>query len=193
MIAIAESRSAAETGLVIAARQGDRNAFDELVRCHHPGVINVVFRLCGDMQLAEDAAQEAFLQAWLHLESFQPGSSLRNWLYRIAVNAALDGLRRSQEKPDRSIETGLQADPGPGPESALIQSEQAGLVRKAILSLPEPGRAALVLREYGGLSYREIASVLDVPLGTVMSRLNHARSHLRKLLAPALLMEKDHE
>jgi RNA polymerase sigma-70 factor, ECF subfamily len=193
MIALSEPRTATETSLVIAARQGDRNAFGELVRSHASGVVNVVYRMCGDMQLAEDAAQEAFLDAWLHLDSFQPGSSLRNWLYRIAVNAALDGLRRAEAKPAGSIDSIVDADPRPGPESALILDERTRLVRKAILSLPETGRAALVLREYGGLSYREIAATLDVPIGTVMSRLNHARDRLKEILLPVLSMEKDHD
>jgi RNA polymerase sigma-70 factor (ECF subfamily) len=74
-----------ETELILKARDGDRNAFNELVRIHAQGVMNVIYRMCGDAQVAEDAAQETFIRAWSHLGSFRVDSSLRNWLYRIAL------------------------------------------------------------------------------------------------------------
>jgi RNA polymerase sigma-70 factor (ECF subfamily) len=171
-----------EAALVAEAQKGDRNAFGELVRYHHQGVVNVVYRMCGDVGLAEDAAQDAFIQAWLHLPSFHAGSSLRNWLYRIAVNAALDILRREPKTPIADVETLSMTDPLAGPEAVLLQKERTIVVQQAILSLTETSRAVIVLREYGGLSYQEIASVLDIPLGTVMSRLNYARNQLKQLL-----------
>ena len=172
-----------ETRLITNAQQGDRNAFGELIRRHHAGVVNVVYRMCGDVQLAEDAAQDAFIQAWLHLRSFRPGSSLRNWLFRIAVNAALDVLR-GKETTAEALETLTLADAAADPEAALSQKEQAMLIQRAILSLTETSRAVLVLREYNDLTYQEIAAALDIPVGTVMSRLNHARGCLREILKP---------
>jgi len=171
-----------ETALVIQAQAGDRNAFGELVRQHHPGVVAVVYRMCGDTALAEDAAQEAFIQAWQHLPSFHPGTSLRNWLYRIAVNAALDALRREPKAPAVDLDSLSVAESQPGPEALFLQRERTRMVQGAILSLAETSRAVLVLREYGALSYQEIASTLDIPLGTVMSRLNYARDRLKELL-----------
>ena len=171
-----------ETALIEKAQKGDRNAYGELVRHHHPGVVNVVYRMCGDVELAEDAAQDAFIQAWLNLSSFRPGTSLRNWLYRIAVNAALDTLRRAPKKPLADLETLALPDLQAGPEAAFLQKERTVIVQRAILSLTEASRAVLILREYGGLSYQEIASTLDIPLGTVMSRLNYARDRLKELL-----------
>jgi RNA polymerase sigma-70 factor, ECF subfamily len=147
----------------------------------------VVYRMCGDTQLAEDAAQDAFIQAWLHLPSFHPGTSLRNWLYRIAVNAALDVLRREPKTPFAEFESLAMPDPLAGPETALLQKERAIAVQQAILSLTEASRAVLVLREYGDLSYQEIATALDIPLGTVMSRLNYARDRLKELLVSQLI------
>src|SRR5215813_11152592 len=85
-----------ETQLITQAQGGDRSAFSELVRIHAQGVANVIYRMCGDAQVAEDAAQETFIQAWLHLSSYRPQTSLRNWLYRIAVNAATDMLRKQK-------------------------------------------------------------------------------------------------
>jgi RNA polymerase sigma-70 factor (ECF subfamily) len=174
-----------EFDLIIAAQQGDRHAFDELVRRHREAVIMVVYRLCGDVHLAEDAAQEAFVRAWQHLPSYQPRSPFRNWVYRIAVNAALDVLRtvRQEREP---LEADAAVSEDDRPETLVERAEQAEAVRRAVLSLPPASRAVLVLREYEGLSYREIADTLDIPLGTVMSRLNYARGRLRQALAPWL-------
>lgn len=178
------SDAEAEAALVAKARDGDRSAFGELVRRHHRGVVQVIYRMCGDGELAQDAAQEAFIRAWLNLPRFRPGSSLRSWLYRIAVNAALDALRRDSRIADVDPGSLDIADSQDGPEAALLEKERAALVRKAILDLSEAGRSVLVLREYGGLSYREIAAALDIPIGTVMSRLNHARKGLKQALSP---------
>ena len=175
-----------EAALTAKAQKGDRDAFGELVRHHHPGVVNVVYRMCGDVELAEDAAQDAFIQAWLHLPSFRPGTSLRNWIYRIAVNAALDVLRREPKTPLVDLETLSMPDSAAGPEIVLLEKERAFAIQRAILSLTEANRSALTLREYGGLSYQEIAATLNIPLGTVMSRLNYARGRLKELLAPQL-------
>jgi RNA polymerase sigma-70 factor (ECF subfamily) len=173
-----------ESELVSQAQRGDRSAFGDLVRHHRSGVINVVYRMCGDVQLAEDAAQEAFIRAWQKLPGYQPRSPFRNWLYRIATNVALDTLRRERETVDLD-DVPLQT-PYAGPESAVENAEQAELVRAAVLALPPASRAVLVLREYEGLSYRQIAETLGIPLGTVMSRLNYARTHLAAALSPLM-------
>ncbi len=171
--------------LITAARQGDRQAFDELVRRHREAVITVVYRLCGDVHLAEDAAQEAFIRAWQHLAGYQPRSPFRNWVYRIAINAALDTLRAAhQEQEPVDEDTAASADDRP--EALVERAEQAEGVRQAVLSLPPASRTVLVLREYEGLSYREMADMLDIPVGTVMSRLSYARGLLRQALAPWL-------
>jgi RNA polymerase sigma-70 factor, ECF subfamily len=176
-----------EATLIAKAQSGDRSAYGELVRRHHPGVIQVIYRMCGDADLAQDAAQNAFIQAWLHLAGFRPGTSLRNWLYRIAINAALDVLRRDQKVTGTDLETLATPDPQAGPEAALLQKERKAAVQKAILALTEASRSVLVLREYGGLSYEEIAAALDIPLGTVMSRLNYARRQLKQALLPTFI------
>ncbi len=178
---LATQTAESELELTTRARQGDRDAFAELVRSHYPGLVRVIFRLCGDAALAEDAAQETFIKAWLHLTAFEPGTSLKSWLYRIGVNTALDALRRGRKAPV-DLEAVRAEDSSAGPEEALLQKERAKSVQAAILSLSEANRTILVLREYGGLSYAEIAAALDVPAGTVMSRLNYARNRLRELL-----------
>jgi RNA polymerase sigma-70 factor (ECF subfamily) len=133
------------------------------------------------------------VRAWVNLPSFRPQSSFRNWLYRIAVNATLDVLRRKPEERLEDEDMQMLADQTPGPESALIEKERLAVLQEAVSALPEAARTVLVLREYGDLSYQEIAGVLDVPIGTVMSRLNYARNRLRELLKAQLLqMENDY-
>ncbi len=171
-----------ETELVTRAQNGDRNAFSELVRTHAQGVLNVIYRMCGDMQVAEDAAQETFIQAWLRLPSYRPRASLRNWLYRIAVNMAIDMLRKEKRILPGAVEDLNLTDSRPGPEALAASSERTKMVQEAVLALPEASRAVLVLREYEDLSYQEIADALDIPVGTVMSRLNYARKLLREKL-----------
>ena len=177
-----------EAGLVQRAQKGDREAFGEIVRRNRAGVINVVYRMCGDACLAEDAAQTAFIHAWQKLSAYRPQNraqgSLRSWLYRIAVNAALDMLRK--ERPHLDIETAPLASPNNGLESLVENQERQRRVQQAVLALPEASRAVLVLREYEGLSYQEIAQTLDIPLGTVMSRLNYARNLLLESLKDCL-------
>ena len=182
-----------ETELITQAQRGDRNAFGELVRMHAQGVTNVIYRMCGDVQIAEEAAQETFIQAWLHLSSYRPQTSLRNWLYRIAVNAAKDILRKEKRILPHAIEDLPLTDSRPGPEALLFQSERTALVQKAILSLPDASRAVLILREYEEMSYHEIADTLDIPVGTVMSRLNYARKILKEKLEQTLFLNVEAE
>lgn len=185
--------TASETELVMQAQTGDRNAFSELIRLHAQGVRNVIYRMCGDVQLAEDAAQETFIRAWQNLSSYRTQTSLRNWLYRIAVNAATDMLRKERRILPDDIDDLHLTDGQLGPEAMASQNERAVLVQNAILSLPDASRAVLVLREYEELSYQEISSTLDIPLGTVMSRLNYARKLLKtKLLSQVSLLEVEH-
>lgn len=170
--------------LIAQAQQGDRRAFGELVRSHREGVVNVVYRMCGDSNLAEDAAQEAFIRAWKHLPNYRPRSPFRNWLYRIATNAARDVLRRERETVD--VDDLPLVSSSVGPEETVERTERGERVQQAVLALPTASRTVLVLREYEGLSYREIADTLSIPIGTVMSRLNYARKLLRESLAPYL-------
>lgn len=179
-----DSPSVDELELVTSAQRGDQGAFCELVSRHRQGVINVVYRMCGDAGLAEDAAQDAFLRAWQHLAGYRPHSPFRNWLYRIAVNVAHDVLRRERETVD--VEGLPLASGDEGPDAAVEREEQAQRVRRAVQALPVASRSVLVLREYEELSYREIADVLDIPIGTVMSRLSYARGRLREVLAADL-------
>jgi RNA polymerase sigma-70 factor (ECF subfamily) len=183
-----------EEGLLIQAREGDRNAYGELVSRCYPDVIRVVFRLCGDEQLAQDSVQEAFIRAWVKLPEYRSKAPFSHWVYRIAVNLTLDTLRK---KPQESLESSpaalLISEKAADPEAAYLKKEQADMVQDAVNTLPEAARSVLVLREYGELSYDEIASVLEIPVGTVMSRLNYGRNRLKELLLKDRLeMEREY-
>lgn len=173
-----------DADLITAASDGDTAAFGELVQRYRDSVVNVVYRISGDPNLAEEATQEAFVRAWQKLGSYRRDSSFRSWVYRIAINAALDCLRRRKDTVGVDLNTFV--DGKDGPEAEFIKQERARQVQSAVLGLPENSRSVLVLREYEGLSYREIADTLGIPMGTVMSRLNYARQHLRRTLAPYL-------
>ena len=181
MFVPAASSSSDEQAWITSAQQGDRQAFGELVRLHRQRVVNVVYRMCGDAALAEDAAQEAFLRAWQSLGRYNPRFAFRSWVYRIALNMAVDALRR--ERPTTDLDSEPLVSGAESPEAGLERKQQAEQVRQAVLDLPSASRAVLVLREYEALSYHEIAEALDIPLGTVMSRLNYARGQLRRALS----------
>jgi RNA polymerase sigma-70 factor (ECF subfamily) len=170
--------------LIRQAQDGDRQAFGQLVRRHHQGVIDVVYRLCGNIDVAEEAAQETFIRAWSHLPRYKPRSPFRNWLYRIGINVARDALRR--ERPTVDIASLPVASGERGPQSVVEATERGEIVRQAVMDLPPASKEVIVLREYGGLSYKEIAETLGIPIGTVMSRLNYARGLLRQTLEPYL-------
>ena len=120
---------AKEISLVTQAQKGDRSAFSELIRIHAQSVQSVVYRMCGNQQLAEDAAQETFIQAWLKLPSYRPKSSLRNWLYRIAVNTAIDMLRKEKRIIPNTIDNLNLVDKRPTPEIRLVSAERSEIVR----------------------------------------------------------------
>ncbi len=181
MDALAPLTHSDEQVWITSAQQGDRQAFGELVRLHRPRVLNVVYRMCGDAAVAEDAAQDAFLRAWQNLGRYNPRFAFRSWVYRIALNMAVDALRR--ERPPTDVDAEPLISGAEGPEALLVRKQQAEHVQRAVLDLPPASRAVLVLREYEALSYQEIAEALDIPLGTVMSRLNYARGQLRQALS----------
>jgi RNA polymerase sigma-70 factor (ECF subfamily) len=170
--------------LVSASLRGDRQAFGELVNRYREGAVAVVYRMTGDSHLAEEAAQEAFIRVWQRLYSYKPQFPFRSWIFGIAVHTALDGLR-SASKEINIDQLPLEAQGGK-PETELEAKERRALVQQAVLALPPASRVVLILREYECLSYQEIAATLDIPVGTVMSRLNYARSLLRQALAPLL-------
>ncbi len=170
----------AEAEWIALAQKGDKAAYGQLVQHYRRLVVSVVYRQGVDLVEAEDVAQETFVKAWLALPRYQSSAgSWRAWLCRIAINLAIDLHRR--ERPRLDLDEQLP-DFRSGPAEEAEARASARMVRQALAELPPASRAALVLCEYEGLSYAEIAQALDIPLGTVMSRLNYARRRLRELL-----------
>ena len=176
-----------EQELVRAAAGGDTEAFERLVRTYENKIYHLALRMCGSSEEASDIAQEAFLAAWRGLPSFRGEANFATWLYRLTSNAAIEYLRRQKkERGDMSLDDedlGLDAvDTGPGPQDAAERTEVRTAVAAGLQQLSEGHRQVLVLREIQGLSYEEIADVLEVDLGTVKSRISRARTALRKIL-----------
>jgi RNA polymerase sigma-70 factor (ECF subfamily) len=179
-----ESTSRSDNELIEGSLHGDNSAFGALVLRYHKVVIAVAYRICGDGVLAEDVAQETFIRVWDRLSSYRPEGNFRGWICRIAANLTVDALRR--RKPTAALSESAMAVDMEDPEGAVLRNERAAVVRAALMRLPLQSRTALVLREYEGLSYREIADALDIPLGTVKSRLSDARRRLLAELNPFL-------
>jgi RNA polymerase sigma-70 factor, ECF subfamily len=181
-----------DTQLIDQALAGNTDAFGQLVLKYQDRLFNTVFHVVGHAEDARDIVQETLVQAFLKLESFRRESALYTWLYRIAFNVAVSQRRRRRPiaSLDRRRETNLDpADDGLSPAESLEQKERHGQVRAAIARLPDDQRAVLVLREIDGCCYETIAEILDLPLGTVRSRLHRARVQLRTELKGVLAGE----
>ena len=178
--------SAAETDkqLVEKVKQGDSRAFDMLVLKYQHKILGLISRYVHDADEVQDVAQEAFIKAYKALPRFRGDSQFYTWLYRIAVNTAKNHLvSRSRRPPGSDVEVedaeyyegGAALRDIESPESALFGAELKSVVEAAISDLPDDLRAAVTLREFDGLSYEDIAEIMDCPVGTVRSRIFRAR------------------
>lgn len=169
----------ADEALVATAQRGDEEAFDVLVRRHTVWMFRVSFRLLGEQVEAEDAVQEAWVSIWRSLQRFRNDAAVSTWLYRVVTNAALSQLRRRKPTvpldPTDEAVSGVLCDQTGDPESRVMRNEDSMLVRRAIATLEPSQRTPLVLRELEGMSYEEIAEVLDVSVAALQSRLHRAR------------------
>lgn len=185
--------------LVRRYRSGDAAAFEELVRRHNDDLLRFLIRLTGNRALAEDAFQEAFLQVSLSAESFDTTRRFKPWLFTIAANKGRDALRRTARRKTLDLSAPINGGPGsygggsggsgdsgartfvdlmevdiPAPDAALDQEERSKLVQQAIDQLPWSLREILLLAYFQRMSYNQIADALEIPLGTVKSRLHSA-------------------
>ena len=170
------------------ARGGDAPAREELFRRHFGIAYRVAYRLLGHEQDALDAVQDAFLKALRRLDDFDGRSGFRTWLLRVVTNAALDLGRRRKRRPAMSLDDGpteLAITPGDDPAKGLHGEDLRQILTAALDRLSPRIRATFVLFAEAGLSYKEIADAQNVPIGTVMSRLNFARRKLQSYLGDA--------
>lgn len=181
--------------LVLRVQQGDKSAYDLLVIKYQHKIIQLVNRYVKDSSEAQDVAQEAFIKAYRALGSFRGESAFYTWLYRIAINTAKNYLvSRARRNSDYAvdIQDAEQVENAPQlqgletPERLLINEEIVETIKTAIENLPEEMRVAIMLREFEGMSYEEIADAMDCPVGTVRSRIFRAREAIDSKLTPLL-------
>lgn len=176
------------SNVIQQAMTGDKNAFSKLVWRYKDHIVNIAFGVVGNSQDAEDIAQEAFLKAYLSIGRLASANAFYRWLIKITVNLSIDkkvtnALRRAQP-----LESALPlSSPAQSPERVAEQREQQQQVLAALERLTLEQRTVWVLHEFQELPYQEIAQILNIPLGTVKSRISTARSRLREILAPERL------
>jgi RNA polymerase sigma-70 factor (ECF subfamily) len=180
--------------LIERAQKGDAAAFDGLIRKHERRAYQYAFRLTSNPEEASDVVADAFVRVYSALQNFKGQSQFTTWLYRILTNCFLDIRKRERSRQSMSLEATLSTedgelerqieDDGPTPLDAAEQSERGAEIERAVAKLPEYQRAMIVMYHGEGLAYEEIAEALDLPIGTVKSRLNRARMSLREMLEP---------
>lgn len=187
--------SVTDKQLVERVQHGDKRAFDLLVLKYQQRIINLVSRFVYSPSDAQDIAQEAFIKAYRALPNFRGESAFYTWMYRIAVNTAKNHLAVKSRRPLESAQDIDDVEQIEGdhtlrdeetPEHLLLRDEIQGTILKSIEALPEDLKAAITLREVEGLSYEDIASAMDCPIGTVRSRIFRAREAIDKELKPLL-------
>jgi RNA polymerase sigma-70 factor (ECF subfamily) len=178
-----------EASLIAASQEGRLEAFNALVEQYQGLIYNVAYRMLSDGDAAADATQETFISAYQSIRRFR-GGSFRSWLLRIVTNACYDQLRSPQRRRQDSLEgimetgddPGIAADERLGPEEFALSAEMLSAIAAGLKTLPADQRAAVVLSDVQGLSYEEIAEVMECSLGTVKSRLSRGRGRLREYL-----------
>jgi RNA polymerase sigma-70 factor (ECF subfamily) len=189
----------ADAPLVQRAQQGDLRAFEMLVVRYRRRIERLIGRLSRDPDLVQDLAQETFLRAWRALPQFRGDSAFYTWLYRIAVNTARKALADLRRDPvltesalapagddDETFRPEVEPSTADTPEALLASREIAAAVNAAVERLSDDLRQAVVLREIEGLSYEEIAEIMNCPIGTVRSRIFRAREAIAQRLRPLL-------
>jgi RNA polymerase sigma-70 factor (ECF subfamily) len=185
-----------EAALIERCRAGDLAAFEPLVEKYRQRAYRLAYNVLRDPEEAWDVAQDAFIRAFQALASFRGDSAFYTWLFRIVMNLARDRARQhaargrafGTERVDEKDWDRILVDQGTGPDANATQVEERERIGRALATLSEPHRAIIMLSDLEGLSYREIAEVLNIPMGTVMSRLHNARRRLRDALGPLLVL-----
>ena len=183
-----------EKAIIARCKAGDRSAFDALFKNYEKRVYNLAYRLSGSYDEANDIAVDAFLRVFQAIRLFRGDSHFSTWLFRIVTNVYLDRRKRTKNRQHLSLEEYIELeensvsrqieDPSPTPEVVTQGIERTDILQSAISQLPDYQRTMIVLYHTEGLAYEEIAEVMQLPIGTVKSRLNRARLVLREKLQP---------
>ncbi|HJL60983.1 MAG TPA: sigma-70 family RNA polymerase sigma factor [Pseudomonadales bacterium] len=176
-----EAERKRDASLVLAGLKGDKKALQELVDYYHGPVYNIAFRILNDVDASADTTQTTFLLVFEKLHTFNPEFKFFSWVYRIAVNEALDYYKKQQRFESRLVEAAIPSESG-GPEEKMYNVELSRAIQQMLMKLQEDYRSVIVLRHFMELSYDEMAEVLDIPVKTVRSRLYSARQILKSAL-----------
>lgn len=177
--------------LVAACIKGDPKAYEKLIHCFQTKIYSLAMRMLGDPDDAADVTQETFIRVFRTLNKYRGDATLATWIYRITANLCLDWLRQRKRKAlssDSPLSWGHETvkrqieDNSPGPEEQVATAELRREIQAALNKLEDHHRLAIILRDVQGLSYDEIAEVLQCPLGTIKSRINRGRQQLKQLL-----------
>ena len=184
----AQRQARRDAELVQRLKKGDARALDELFRRHRDAAYGIAYRLVGNPQDALDVVQESFIHVMRGIASLRSDATFRAWLYRIVTHASLDYRRWRALRTTQSLDSDTAPEPGPDrsqrtPLEEASERDLRAAIEKALANVSEKNRAALALFAIEGLSYQEIADVLGISVGTVMSRIFNARQRLRELLA----------
>ncbi len=178
--------SSVNSGLIKKARRGDGRAFSMLIENHERFVFNVVYRITGNAEDARDVSQEAFIKAFKNFESYDESSAFSTWLYRIAVNTAIDYIRKRKKENSISFEDYIVDEKNQkgdsGIEEKVISKEGVKNIISAVNMLDDEFKTVIVLRDMEGMDYKEISDITGLPLGTVKSRLSRGRGKLRQMI-----------
>jgi RNA polymerase sigma-70 factor (ECF subfamily) len=176
-----------ERALIDECLAGHAEAFGDLIKPYQDRLYNTLFRILGSREDAAETLQDALIRAYRRLSSFHHDSSFYTWLYRVAVNLALT-RRQNRRENTRSLseKTNEVIAENTRPGQNLEADERRQLIEKALAGVPEVFRVALVLKEIEGMKYEEIAQILNLPIGTVRSRLHRARQEMRQRLQPLI-------
>jgi RNA polymerase sigma-70 factor (ECF subfamily) len=180
--------------LMVRAKSGDRSAFKEIVDKYYRRVINVAYRLLEDREEAEDVAQETFLRVYRSFTSYEPKAEVTTYLYTIATRLALNRLRKKKRfrwfsldefRDEEGKGSGeIAGDPGDRPDRLCERAERETIVRLSLDALPPAQKTAVILSRFEGLSYKQIAKVMNISVSAVESKLHRAKQTLRKQLSP---------
>ena len=189
-----------DQALVRRVQAGEKGAFDLLVRKYQHKLTSVISRYVGDWSECQDVAQESFVRAYRAIGNFRGDSAFYTWLYKIAINTAKNWLVSQGRRPPTEdvqvedaehLDAAVRLKDGSTPERELLRQEIERTVTRAVDALPDELRQAITLREVDGLSYEEIAGVMNCPVGTVRSRIFRARDAIAAELRPLLGTDKD--
>ena len=189
--------------LVKRVRSGDQRAFKLLVERYQRKIFSVALGMVRDREEAMDVSQEAFVKVYKYLDHFKGDASFYTWLYRITVNICIDVIRKRGGRSEMlEFDESIQMDTneanlgalgtrlGTNPQKSALRKELAEKIQEALAQVPEKHRAILLLREIEGMSYEDLARTLEIPKGTVMSRLYHARAKVQKILSEYLDLDE---